>query len=328
MKDLKAFESFFASDLLPDLNKLEGRRHVMKEMGNRVLSIAAAVIFLSWALAYVNIVPWYVIIIVLVVTPTLAYLYYKSTYYDEAIPDEFKEVTVAKIVQFADESLTYDPVGFIPFNEYRNSQLFMLTPDHYTGDDLIQGTIDGLPMMMSELLTQYEVEEGGNKKKEVWNTIFKGIFLVADLPKPVPTNTFIFSDERNQIGYTGRLIQEGSTLWGNYVRIDGTQQNQFNLAFRDNFAVYAEDPIIGGKIITDRFKSEMLELKSNSKAPVHMALIGQKIYVAIERKEDFFAIDLKQSLLDFNYISSFYKDLFYIFNIINDLDVNEMLKEE
>ena len=328
MKDLDDFKTYFSSTLVPDLAKLEDRRHVMKEMSTRVMAVAVSGVFLSWALAYVDILPWYSVPIALVVTPALAYLYYRGNYYDGAIPDEFKEIAVTKIVSFADESLTYEPEGFIPFEEFRNSRFYPLTPDHYGGDDLIKGTIDGMPMMMSEIVAQYESTDINPKKKDNWHTIFKGIFLVADFPKAIPSNTFIFSDTANKrLGYTGRLLQEGNIQWGQYVSLEGRADNLFNLDFRDNFAVYSEDPIIGDKIVTDRFMSEMLQLKSNTKAPVHFAMIGQKIYVAIEREEDFFAIDMKQSLLDFGYISTFYKDLYYVFSIINDLDINDMLEE-
>jgi hypothetical protein len=78
-------------------------------------------------------------------------------------------------------------------------------------------------------------------------------------------------------------------------------------------------------MLTERFREELLELKRNANAPVHLSLIGNKLCVAIERKKDFFEVDMKKSLLDGAYIGSFYKDLYYVFSIIENLDVTDML---
>ncbi|MGB0524418.1 MAG: DUF3137 domain-containing protein [Flammeovirgaceae bacterium] len=322
MKDLDEFEGFFKSSLIPELIKLEDRRHFMKEKGTRVGVISVSVIFIHWALIYVNLVPSYSIILTLLATPGAAYLYYRSNYHDETIPEDFKEITVSKIVEFADPSLSYDPDGFIPFSAFRASQLFMQAPDHYAGDDFIKGQIDGLPMMMSELFVQYESEDKGAKNKDNWETIFKGLFMVVELPKEVIQNIFVFSDELNRsIGYAGRLIQEGNIQYGHYTK-------PANPVFRDHFVVYSANPIIGERLLTERFMHELLQMKGNAKAPVHLSILGNQLYVAIERQRDFFEIDLKRSLLSWDYISSFYKDLYYVFNIISDLDVTDMLESE
>lgn len=326
MKDLDQFNSFFNSALTPQLMKLELRRTQMKEMGIRVLFIAISVIVVCWALVFMEIIAWYFIPVVLLLTPALAYLYYKSNYYDNKIPHDFKAVSVSQIVKFADPSLIYEAEKFIPFKHFRNSELYMLTPDHYTGDDYIKGKIDGMPMMMSELLVQYEsADKNESKKKNNWHTIFKGLFLVIQLPHAIQSKTFVLSSNLSKkLGHTGRLIEEGESLRGKYV----TQYDHVahpNRKFRDNFVVYSENPIIGERIITDRFKEEMLELKRNTNAAVHLSLIENKIYVAIERKKDFFEIDMKKSLLDGSYIGSFYKDLYYVFSIIQNLDVGDML---
>lgn len=320
MKDLEEFHGFFKGSLLPELIKLEDRRHFMKEKGTRVTVIAVSVIFINWALIYVDLIHSYSIIATLLITPAAAYMYFRSNFFDAEIPDDFKEITVSKIVEFADPSLAYDPDGYIPFEAFRASQLFMQAPDHYAGDDLIKGQIDGLPMMMSELMVQFESEDKDAGEKNNWETIFKGLFMVVELPKSLNNNLFVFSDELNlKLGYTGRLIQQGNILHGQYVKPS-------DASFQDNFVTYASNPIIGERLLTERFMLEMLQLKINAKGPVHLSILGNKLYVAIERQSDFFAIDLKQSLLDVNYISSFYLDLYYVFNIIQDLDVSEMIE--
>lgn len=319
MKDLEEFESFYQSGLLPNLMGLEERRTFMKERATRVIVIAGSIVFVHWALIFIGLVHPYTLGITLLATPAAAYYYYRNYFFDAQIPHDFKDIAVARIVQYVDPSLEYDPNGFIPFQAFRDSQLFMRAPDHYSGDDFIKGEIDGLPMMMSELLVQFESTREKSDKKNDWETIFKGLFMVVELSKPVACNFFIFSDERNKsVGYVGRLIQEGNIMYGHYT-------HPSNPDFADNFVIYSTNPVLGERTLTDRLMDELLQLKANAGAPVHLAALDNKLYVAIEREKDFFEIDMKQSLLDMDYISSFYKDLYYVFNIINDLDVNEML---
>lgn len=106
-------------------------------------------------------------------------------------------------------------------------------------------------------------------------------------------------------------------MYGYYV-------NSHRQAFSDQFVVYCEDEIEGERLLTERFMDELLQLRYNTKSNIHMSLLNGKIYIAIEQKKDFFEVNLNHSLLDFKYIASFYEDLYMVFTLIHDLNINDM----
>ena len=70
-------------------------------------------------------------------------------------------------------------------NDYENSGLFLKTPDRYQGDDYIEGKRDKTFFCFSELHTEYKVNTG---KSSYWETIFRGIFFIADFIKIFKSN--------------------------------------------------------------------------------------------------------------------------------------------
>ena len=317
MKDLEDFENFYTSELAPSLLSVENRRLAMKEMRWRTFLVGASIIFAHWVVLYLTTLSYWSLVITLIVTPAGVYYYFRRKYHDEAIPADFKQIAVTQLVAFADDSLSYDPVGYVPFDDFRHSELYPITPDHYTGDDLIKGTIDGYDVTISELFVQIFDQDYKAKEKNNWITTFKGLFMVIDIGEEYPYRTFIFSDDlQRKGGHAARLMQEGNVMYGHYV-------NPHNLNFSDRFVVYCEDEIQGEGILTERFMEELLQLQDNTGCDVHLSILGKKVYIAIEREADFFEVDTTKSLLDLAYISSFYQDLYYVFNIINDLDVKD-----
>ncbi len=324
MKSLDEFTDFYTSTLAPSLFDLEEKRLAMRQMGWRTAFAGLCIIFIHFAILFLFSLKEYywTLAITLLVTPPAVYYIYRKRYYDDSIPDDFKNTAVAQLVNFASEELSYDPEGFVDFEDFRASELYPLTPDHYGGDDLMTGEVDGKPVTISELIVQVQDQDFRAKEKDNWITTFKGLFMVIDFGQEFPYRTFVFSDQIQQkLGYSGRLMQAGNVMYGFYV-------NTHDSEFSDRFVVYCENEIEGERLITKRFKEELIQLQDNTGCDIHLSLLGSKVYIAIERELDFFAIDLNRSLLDLDYIASFYKDLYYAFNIINDLDVNDMFAPE
>jgi hypothetical protein len=318
MKGIDDFASFYGSTLHGKLKGLETRRKNMKEMRWRTVSVALSVIFIHWALIYFEVLPGITWVVSLIGAPPASYYYYKRFFFDASIASEFKDTAVRQIVSFADPSLTYAPEGFVPYEEFRASQLYMTTPDHYTGDDLIQGKIDGRNAVLSELLVQIEDKRMTKHDKSDWITLFKGLFISIELEKPFPFKTFIFSDNlQAKLGYTGRLIQEGECLYGQYVHI-------LNQEFEDRFVMYSEEPVKAQRMMKPEFIEEIMQLEDNSGGKVRIAMLESKLFVAIEMQKDFFAINLERSLLDLSYLSTFYKDLYYVSKMVSDLDIDAL----
>lgn len=56
---------------------------------------------------------------------------------------DFKNLVVKNLVEFVDPSLSYEPTEHIAYEDFMASKLYLTEPDHFTGDDLIAGSIEG-----------------------------------------------------------------------------------------------------------------------------------------------------------------------------------------
>ena len=328
MKTFSEFKVFLEEQLKEDLDALESRRNKMRHWRGRLGGILLGVITLSWAFAYLYAnISMYIILVAVIITAPVVFFIYKKYFLDETIPENFKDLIVKNLVTFVDPSLNYYPEDHIPFEDFEASKLFMLRPDHYTGDDLIKGEMDGVQLQFSELHASFESNQKYKKtvtfkkKKPVWKSIFDGLFLVADSPIEFNGRVFILDNNTYQkLGYLGTLIQKHHFYYGQYILPS-------NHEFRDRFAVYADDKLEGEKLLTEAFMQKILRLKKNSKSRVFISVISNKLYLAVNMKKEIFKVNLNRSLSRAEHIKSFYNDLYYMLTVIDDLNADEFLEE-
>ncbi|UZR93363.1 DUF3137 domain-containing protein [Chondrinema litorale] len=326
MKTFDEFKAFLEESLKDDLDSLETRRKNMRHWRGRLGGILLGVTTLSWALAYLySSVSIYIIIVAVVITAPVVFFVYKKYFLDETIPENFKDLIVKNLVTFVDPSLNYYPEQHVSFDDFEASKLFMLRPDHYIGDDLIKGEMDGVSLQFSELHASFESNEKVQstvfkKKKLIWKSIFDGLFLVADSPLEFNGRVFILDNNTYKtLGYLGTLIQKHHFYYGQYIL-------PTNHDFRDKFAVYADDKLEGEKLLSKEFMQKILRLKSKSKSRVFISVIDNKLYMAVNMKKEIFKVNLNRSLSRAEHIKSFYNDLYYMLTIIDELNADEFME--
>lgn len=327
MKTFLEFKTYLEEQLKEDLDALEQRRFKMRYWRGRLGGILLGITTMSWAMAYLyGNVSLYIILGTVAVTAPIVYYIYQRYFLDESIPENFKDLIVKNLITFMDPSLEYYPEDFVPYDSFEASKLFMLKPDNYYGDDLIKGELEGVNVQFSELHVEYEAKEKGQKslfskkEKQIWKSIFDGLFLVADSPVEFKGNIFILDDNLySKLGHLGSLIQKHHFYYGQYIM-------PINHNFRDKFVVYAEDKLEGEKLLTEAFMQKIMKLKRNSKSRVFMSIIEGKIYVAVNMKKEIFKVNLNRSLSKAEHIKSFYNDLYYMLTVLDDLNADEFLE--
>lgn len=310
-----------ADNLQEELAGLESRRSNMRSQKTWLGGVLATVLAVNWGICYMGWLPYYTIFItVALMTPVLYFIYTKK-YLDSEIPSDFKELVVKNLINFVDPSLRYEAEGFIDYTDFAESKLFMLKPDHYTGDDLITGKVDGVRVSFSELMVSYDPKEYPTNRKVSPKLLFHGLFMVADNPNPPKGNIFILaSDLYKKFGYVGRMIQKHNFIRGHYVLPQ-------NLKFRDYFVVYADDQLEGEMVLNNNLMEKMLKLKDKAKAKVYISLISDKIYVAVDMRREIFKINLNNPLTKTAYLQEFYDDLYYMLTLVEDLNFDSFLSE-
>lgn len=320
MNSFEEFKEFFKEEVVADLEELEERRKGMFTQRLRLGLIVAGLIFGHLVLIFFNAFTLYSISITLIFVPLIGFLVYRKLYVDEAIPADYKDTVVKRMISFMDDSLDYDADGFIDYEVFEQSKLFPLQPDHYTGDDLISGEIEGVPVQLSELMVQYEKTDK-RRKKSKWNTVFNGIFLIAEPPLEFKGRTFILPDKLyKKMGYTGKLIQKYDLRWGKYI-------NPTNPEFASKFVAYSDTVLEGERILTEGFMEKILYLSRKSRAEVFVSCIANKVYIGVNLKREIFKVNLAEPLYKPKFAKSFYDEIYYILSIVEDLKLNELLSE-
>ncbi len=320
MNSFEEFKAFFKEEVVADLEELEERRKNMFRQRLRLGLIVAALIFAHIVLIAFKAFTMYSILLTLIVVPIIGFLVYRKLYVDEAITADYKETVVKKMIGFMDDSLNYDANGFVSYEDFEQSKLFPLKPDHYIGDDLITGEIDGVPVQLSELLVQYERTDQ-KRKKQRWNTVFNGIFLIAEPPLTFRGRTFIFPDNLyKKMGYTGKIVQKFNLRWGKYI-------NPQNPEFASKFVAYSDTVLEGERILTKGFMEKILYLQRKSRADVFVSCIENKVYIGVNLNREIFKVNLAAPLYNPNFAKSFYDEIYYILSIVEDLKLNELLAE-
>ncbi len=324
MKTYQEFKQHFEENVKANLEGLEARRAKMYLWRMRLGGIAGGIIFLNWAAIYLIEVHPYTIIFTLLVAPPVCYFIYVKHFIDHAIPDEYKAQVVKEMLAFLDGSLTYEATSFIAYEDFLASELFLLQPDHYGGDDKITGTIDGVPLQLSEVQVMYEAKDKPRTsgliqpKKPKWKTVFHGVFLIADYPGDFKGKLFIFPDRlQKNLDYLGMLIQMHNLVLGKYIK-------PRNMEFRENFSVYAQKEREGERLLTNELMERLLELKKLTKSEIYMSLIGNKIYVGLDMRRELFKVDTTRPLFNPYFVRSFYDEMLSLFMIIDVLNIDEM----
>ena len=318
MRNLADFQTFFETELVKDLLELEARRKGMFNSRMQLAGVTLAIIVGHWALVALGFIHPYTLFVTMALTPFITWRIFRKYYFDTALKDDFKRTVITKIVQFVDSALSYDPNGHIAYEEFKASELFLMAPDYFGGDDLIKGQIDGNPVTFSELHASYQSKaKFARSKKQHWKPIFDGIYFIAEMPRAFQGKHFILADPlRKQLGYTGRLIQENSPTRGQYLPID-------NADFNDYYAVYSTDPLEAELLLTPNFQELIFALKRNSGADVSIAMHGQRVYLALQVNKEFFEPNFYRSLLDWNIVKDFFTDLVHMLHLVDSLDLDE-----
>lgn len=357
MKTFAQFQDYLNAELSEELAGLEARRSGMRKKKGVLGGLLAALILASWSVHYLGWLPEYIIPVTVVVATPIAYLAYRRLYFDANVPADFKDTVVKKLVEFVDPSLEYLPERHISFDKYMDSQLFLLQPDYFTGDDLIKGSFRGVDVAFSELASSYErldrvagtsntsrfedednllvnmlrrVRKIGKRarrnpklklNRRKWKTLFHGMFLIADCPVELNGKVFILSNRLyKKFGYSGKLLQQHNFLRGQYIL-------PRNIEFRENFVVYADDLLEGEYVLSDGLMERMLALKQHSAADVYISMIEGKIYMAVHMNREIFKINMNQNLTRTEYLKSFYNDLYYMLTLVEVLNPSAFAEE-
>ena len=149
MKSVSELTDFYYKTLYPVLQELEQER---KRVKDKVVKIGIVYLLVTAFTGYVILqnsngeIDIFVFFLFAAFTGgAILYKYLVKEY-----KSNFKAKIIAPLITELDKNLSYFPQTHIPELYFTRSQLFKERPDRISGNDYIKGTIDGVPLQLSD----------------------------------------------------------------------------------------------------------------------------------------------------------------------------------
>ncbi|MDD5717801.1 MAG: DUF3137 domain-containing protein [Sulfuricurvum sp.] len=231
---------------------------------------------------------------------------------------DFKTKIIHPLICAIDPNLLYHADFMISQHLFERSNLFQHSIDRYSGNDYVKGNIDNVPIEFSDIHAEYQTRD--SKGNTHWNTLFRGLFIVAEFNKYFKSKTVILPDtaEKTFGSLIGGWIQSKNFSRDDLIRLDDPD-------FEKQFVVYGNDPIEARYILSHTMMKRILEFQKKISYPLFISFIHNHIHIAVGTKKDLFEPSVLRSLLDYKQAMEYIGTLRYTIGIIEELKLNEKL---
>ena len=319
---MKSLETFYQSDLLPDLEKLEAQRLTVKKKLIQAICILVGVnlVFLFIAGQFgLNVI---FLLMFLVVSAIFTFFPWHLKYYRDYHAG-FKETIIPRIVAFVDQRLRYDKAGMVPKEDFIAIHLFKDHPGEYGGDDLVSGTLGETAVQFSEIhakrvdiVRKKSSSSDTHSTKKRYTPIFRGLFFVADFNKAFKGTTIVMPDTAQKLfGDLGQALQALNVQNGQLVKMEDPE-------FEKLFVVYGEDQVEARYILSTSLMRRIVEFRTRTQKEMRLSFSASKLHVAIPFENELFEPKIMQSLLNIAHVQEYYNDLKLAIDIVDDLNLN------
>lgn len=317
MKSVSELTDFYYKELYPQLSELEKTRiSILSQM--KFYGATGTLFFLIiafWIGKNFGVFSPFMMVL-LVVMVVLGGVLYKMLIQDYT--KEFKERIITPLIHAIEPQLNYTPYLFLPRHLFERSALFNHSIDRYGGNDCVKGSVQNIPIEFSDVHAEYQTRD--SKGRTQWNTLFRGLFLVAEFNKNFKSKTVILPDlaEKTFGNLIGGWLQSVNLSRDKVIQLDDPE-------FEKQFVVYGNDPIEARYILTHSMMQRILDFQKKIPHPIFISFVQNHIHVAINTGKDLFEPSLFTSLLEYKQAMEYVNSLHYTIGIIEELKLNEKL---
>lgn len=297
--------SFYDKELLPSLSELNAERKKVT-LSITLFWTISAVLFLY---PYMYIMDFFLVIpllsFVVIIAVVLAWWIIFSPK-RKKLNLKYKEQVISKLVAYIDPALIYYPQSHIAQIEYEHSKLFPTHVDRFKGDDFVSGTTGNIKFRFSEVHSEREHQKGTGRSSErtsTFDTIFKGLFFVADVNWNFNSETFVLPDNAERVfGKLGAAFQSKSTSQGELVKLRDEE-------FEKLFKVYSTDPVKAAHMLSPGLIRKMIALRKKAGSDIYFSFIGSQVFIAVKIRKNLNEAPMFRSMISFEKISEQYRYL-------------------
>ncbi|MBK7037161.1 MAG: DUF3137 domain-containing protein [Chitinophagales bacterium] len=309
MKTVEELQQYYQQEIVPHLSALEVLR---KQQLNRVMFMWIAGCA-SLLLGFITMIPT-LILVFLLISLLMYFFIFGFKRNRTNFRTEYKKIVIGKLMQFIAPDLAFTPNLFITQNKYDLSKIFLSNPDIYSGEDLVTGKIEKTQVEFCELHTQDRQTD--HKGRTTYVTIFKGLFFIADFNKHFNGQTYVLSDFGERfLGFFGKLMQNINVGRPDVVRLEDPE-------FEKIFVVYSSDEVEARYILSTSFMERLVEFRKKMNSSVQLSFVGSNMYMAIPMKKNLFEPSLRRTVMNFNDIQEYYKQILFCTSIVDEMNLN------
>jgi len=321
---MQSLESFYQSDLLPDLEQLEAQRITVKKK-----FVQAIILFVGLNLAFLFVhglfglnlylMVWLMFILL---SALFTFFFWHIKYYRDYHAG-FKDKIIPRIVAFVDQRLRYNKAGMVPREAFMASHLFVDKPGEYSGDDLVSGTLGETAVQFSEvhakrvdIVRRSSSSSSTNRTKKTVTPIFRGLLFVADFNKAFKGTTIVLPDTAQRLfGDMGQALQSLNVKNGQLVKMEDPE-------FEKMFVVYGQDQVEARYILSTSLMRRIVDFRNRANQEMRLSFSASKLYVAVPFQRELFEPKIRESLLNISHIQEYYDDLKLVVDIVDELNLN------
>lgn len=116
-------------------------------------------------------------------------------------------------------------------------------------------------------------------------------------------------------GGFGKMLQSMNIFRGQLIKLEDPE-------FERMFAVYGDDQIEARYILSTSLMERMLNFRKDTGKAIQFSFVGSKIYIAIPYTKKLFEPKIFNTLLDFEPVHKYFKDLQLAIGVVEELNLN------
>jgi hypothetical protein len=190
--------------------------------------------------------------------------------------EHFKREVIAPVIEAIHPALGYAPERAISREEFIASTLFGGRADTFRGEDLVTARIEGSTLRFSE------VEARGGAGAGVRQVLFRGFFIVIDLPWSFRATTTVLPDDSEPLlGHIAPTLSPVGRTPGELVPIDHAE-------FERLYRVHSDDAAEARALLSPGFVERILRFRRHTGQTLCLAFAGSRLHAAIPSWRDRF----------------------------------------
>ncbi len=312
----QSFQNFFERNISKDLSSIEKKIKEYKQkyiLFSVIISILLTIPIYAFLYQYYSITLISLLLVLFIFAVSL-----KIAQIPEELRLEYKRAVIQKIIKKIDSDFQFNAHKSVPRHEVIRSKLISTNMTDLMGEDHISGKVDKTAFYMSEIKAMYIQRREGDATE--WKeTLFNGIFFVADFHKNFNQQTFILPKK------TPGVFRPVANKLGNLNFITPPLVKLENTQFEKLFSVHCKDQTEARYLLSSAMIENILNIQKKFKKRISVSFVHSKVCIAIPLTKNWLEPLFWKTSANYRQLEDYHDTLNKIIDIIHDMNLNRRI---